>query len=309
MKFLVSLLLFLVAENSLAQNHINLIKPNEVATILYLEKKDVVKYRCRVENQHFKNGNSKPKSTQIANYDLLLKVEESTDSSYVFQLTYTNVESEEGNDEIVSSIQTELLKSFAIRYCTDELGAYDSIINKKELIDVSLKCLDILEKKLSGNDAKKLEAVKQIITDEDNIEALFIEDINMIHNLYGIQAKLNEKIDFELEYPALVGISISGDGKFEITNIDPVRGTCTLRMDQLPNKEELDKLMEAIFFQLAGDDLDYSPRIKLTSTLNVSYKMDLSNGKMEQIKSKQVIRFKEEGKEAKRVITKTYSLQ
>jgi len=302
------ILFLLISENFLAQDYINLVKPNEVATILYLEKRDVIKYRCHVENLKFKNGNSKPKSSQVTNYDLLLKVVESTDSSYVFELTYANVK-REGENETVSEIQAELLKSFSIQYCTDELGAYDSIINKKELIETSLKCLTVFSEKINGDYAQILNGIKKIIADEENIEALFIEDINMIHNLYGIQAKLNNQIEFELEYPALVGISMNGIGKFQVTNIDLLKGNCALRLDQVPNKDELVALIQTISLQLGRNDFDDSPTMKLTSNLNVSYKMDLSNGKMEQIKSKQTIRLKSEDKEIKKVITKLYTLQ
>jgi hypothetical protein len=287
-------LLFLTSSFAVkAQDPINLISSKEVAAIIYWEVGDQFKYKKTEEKDRYENGKQKP--TEFNSNNITLTVREQSDSSYLMELEYSNFHMEgEGLD-----LAGEIIDTLKIQYVTDETGTFDSIVNAKELVTVSIAQVEkvIANSSLSKKDKKMRNEVMMNLFTENNIEALFVEDILMIHNYYGFSFVLNEPASFVTTYPTFGDIQLNGELVVTLKSIDKANDKCILSGVQKPNAYELDGYMNVLAKEFNVDDeiSDFS----ISSKVKDTYDMQLSTGTMNKVTYKQTTKVSIDGETLK----------
>ena len=139
------LFLLVIAGNFavIAQDLPNFISAKEVSTITYWEAGYQFKYKKTEENYRTKNGKRKPKYDELHRSDVTLTVKAQSDSSYLMVMSYSNSQLKDEEQDFIGEV-VEVLK---IQYVTDEIGAFDSIVNTKELVEIALSKLDMISAK------------------------------------------------------------------------------------------------------------------------------------------------------------------
>lgn len=294
--FLNSIFVWLFICPNLAQTEEfpNLIGNNKVTAIAYWELGDSRNYHVTNTEESFKNDKEKPFKTSSLEYDIHLSVLEMEDSSYVLELVYENFvfpvqkKNKEFN-EIENSFK-ELSEGLKIRYKTNELGEYDSIINISELATQLDQQLTLLEETMASkieeeNDKKSFEVFmkhyRSILLDPKNIEVLYAEEILKIHGYYGILMELSKPIDFVLEYPVFNSYLLNGKGTLTLNSINKDADQFVFSTNEQPDRTEMQTYMRSFFELLSAglpeNKLNFS-EFSFSMKSKCKFSLELSSG-------------------------------
>ena len=270
----------------------NLIGNNKVTAIAYWELGDSRNYHVTITEESFKNDKKKPFKTSSLEYDVHLSVVEMEDSSYVLELVYENfVFPDQGKNKEINEIENsfkELSEGLKIRYKTNELGEFDSIINLTELASQLDQQLTLLEETMVSkieeeNDKNSFEVFmkhyRSIILDPKNIEVLYAEEILKIHGYYGILMELSKPIDFVLEYPVFNSYLLNGKGTLTLNAINKDADQFVFSTNEQPDRAEMQSYLRTFFELLSAglpesklnfSEFSYSMKSKSKFTLELS---------------------------------------
>lgn len=238
-----------------------------------------------------KNDKKKPERESIVEYDIEITVVEQFDSSYIMEMVYSNYKfplSKEKNDMIEEL--TELSEGLKIRYSTDELGCFDSIVNKTELaseLAIQLEQLvELMEDQFETDEQKQffrkmIDYYSKTLFLPENIEAMYSEDILKIHGYYGFEMSLSKPIEIELEYSTLNNFVLNGKGTLTLNTINKPGDSFTFMTNESPDKEELKNYMKSIFELFVLENMDEKvkfPEFKYVSKSKTRFTLELSTG-------------------------------
>src|SRR5687768_2802856 len=94
----------LVVVSVFAQDYPNLVSPTKVTTIGYWNNKQSAKYHVTEKSASYKGKSEKPHRESVSEYDIKLKVTDSTEHAYEFELVYTNYKPDEQVEAFVKQI-------------------------------------------------------------------------------------------------------------------------------------------------------------------------------------------------------------
>lgn len=294
---LTTILLFILSLPNYSQELLNLRDNSTVSCIAYWSKGDKLTYHVVEQKEQFKNDNEKPSKTVKEEYDVILTVIDSADSTYVIDMTFSKFVN--NNDKF--STHSELKKIFDkihLKYKVNDLGEFIEIINKVELSTAMSGLIDKLVPEITTT-LKKAEQkaevenvfnnLKALISDPENIDGLFGDKIYYIHSFYGIGLKLNKEEVFEMAYPSIANIELKGTGTLMLTEINKAGNECKIQMSQQPDKEELktytNKIITALMGDLIEDKKIDAAKFSFTSNTKLKYVMELSTGFFKKITS------------------------
>lgn len=322
-KFSILLLLLFTHPIGFSQNiqFPNLKKSNLVTTIIYMNNGEKMKYHVTETNSNYKNGKEKPENSIKTEYDIELKITDSTEKTYSYELTYSGFKAENGETDLDNEI-AKIMEGITIKFKTDEIGIFDTITNLGELSNTMVQSIDMISEKymnlIKKEEAKKamknkLEFMKTIFTEPENLELAFQEDILSIFSLYGIEMTLNKPQEFEIEFPLLENFSLMGKAAITLKTIDKNNDQCIFESVERPDKGEINRFLST-FIGLFFPEIDEKdrkeklPDIKFNGTTKVNYIMELSSGKMKSIKRNSTSKMNNGKKESKSVSVKEYKL-
>lgn len=263
MRISLQLIFFFIANVVFGQDFKTITSENEVATVAYWKKGDSRKFHVSKEESKYKKDSKKPFSNSTLEYDLDIRVLEEQDSSYLLQMVYSNYhfpDKGKGNEMIQKF--SKLSEGLKIVYRTDEIGIYDSIVNKEDLADLLIEQLDKLvsyvEPELKKESDKELfqslfDHYKEMFSKPENIDVLYAEDILRMHGYYGLQMKVAKPVDVEMIYPALNNFVLNGTGTITLNDINKSNKTFTFLAKEEPNEDEVKKYLSEIFEVLTMD--------------------------------------------------------
>lgn len=288
----------------------NLTSPSTVTSITYFELGDYKKYHVTETEEKFADNNDKPVKSTANSYDLVFKVVEATEQSYTIEMTYMNPicntsagkntwDSEELNNSLV-----KLTNNMTVRYKTNEMGVFDTIVNLPELGAKMGQAMDLLIKEMGKtidekekDKTKNAEAKKMIdlvfgnmkksFTKPENVEVLFLDDIISMHGLYGFEMTLNKPDDMEITYSLFDDQAVKGTGKLSLLAINKAGDDCRIELTEEPDKEEMKQYISDYVNKLAegiSDEKVMDPKeFKLNASTRLSYVMSLSTGWMKKV--------------------------
>lgn len=306
--FLPFLFTFICCTESYAQYE-NLISPTTVTSITYFEVGETKKYHVTETQEKYKNNAEKPIQSTSNSYDLTFKVVAATDSSYTIDMTYSNLQSGVATqqkgwkmDDLTAGL-SNLMNNMTVRYKTDEMGAFDTIINLPELSLKMGKAFDLLkvefnklidekEKDKTANaEAKKMvngmfAKMRDSFTKVENVEVLFLDDLIAMHSIYGFEMTLNKPDELEIYYNLFDSHSVLGVGKITLTAINKAADECKIDVTEQPDKEEMKAFMvefvNSIMPEASEEKLSPSD-FKIDASTKFTYIMSLTSGWMKKV--------------------------
>jgi hypothetical protein len=269
----------------------NLLAANRVTTVAYYEMGEARTFHFINSSTKTKNDKPKPDEEEIIEYDVELTVLEQEDSSYIMEMVYTNfVFPETKRDNELNEAIAQLSEGLKIRYITDELGRYDSIVNKDELAkDLKLQIEEVIAH-FDGKFEKEEEKVffstmmnflTEKLTLPENIEALYAEDILKIHGYYGIELTVGKPIEIELEYSTLNNFVLAGTGTITLNTVNKDADAFTFMTTEAPNKEEMNSYLKELFAFFVMENIKEKislSEFKFSSKAKSKFTLELSTG-------------------------------
>ena len=242
MKFFIAVLVLLSCNIVFSQNTIQ--KGNTIPMVGYWYK-DAHKNVTYTKTET-KTVKGKPVvETSVMN--ALWEIKDSTDKHYTIHYTYKNFIFSNPKDS-VSIAYAELFKGVTIKYRTNELGVFDTILNLDEIIAISNKGLNNVFKKLNWPDNEVTSVIaqkmKSLFNNPTLLRTSISEEMVLIHYFYGLEYKLNQAYtyDYYLEntfggepYPALA--------VFKMTALNAAVDRCKLTVNITPNDKEFKRIL------------------------------------------------------------------
>lgn len=307
-----------VVSGILAQDLPNLVSPTKVTSIGYWNNGQSARYHVKQQESSFKGKSEKPFKDTQSEYDIKLKVIDSTATSYDFEMYYTSYTPDEDADEFVKRI-AELAFDIPIIYRTNELGQFDTILNLEELQKDLLEKLE--ESKSIFADSKEVEATEIYIkimdlmklqfSDLENVEALFLSDIIMLHGYYGFEMQSGKPLDIELYYATIGDYVMTGTGKLTLSTINKGKDECIINATEKPNRDELKEYMEslALLFMLDSGKKFSMEELNITMNTKRKMKMELSTGWMNSVVNTSTTKLTNKKGEQRKVVVHEYVRQ
>jgi hypothetical protein len=303
---------------------VNLKSPKSITTIGYFSLNESKVYHVKHLNEKYKGQAKKPYSIENIEYDITIRVLDSTDTSYTMLMTYENYSIRSNSQKDKYQLQQslgEMVESFDIKFVTDEFGAFDSLQNIADLQVTYLKLVDQLKAIMLENfkdKASKSEIetsftlLRQSAVTEDFIKLLFMDDISNLFSTYGLELILNKPIELELMYPGLNGITMNGSAEILLKSIEKSRGIASYSLTKRPDQESVKAYITAIASVLLGSNMDkvadFSD-VRCSIKTKCDHSMSLSTGWMSKVKIQDNTTVAHDEKKIKHVETWEYALQ
>lgn len=277
--------------NSFGQEYPNLLSPNRVSTVAYYEMGESRQFHIVNSSVKTKNDKKKPERQSITEYDIEITVEEQMDSSYIMQMVYSNFKFPlSKTDKDLDNALAELSEGLKIRYSTNELGGFDSIINKQELAsNLALQLEEIVElfdDKIEKEEERAsfmsvIDHFSKTLLLPENIDALYAEDILKIHGYYGLEITLGKPIPIELGYSTLNNFVLSGTGTLTLNTINKDADSFSFMTNESPNKDELKSYLKSFFdifiIENVGEKVNFTT-FKFSTKTKSKFTFELSTG-------------------------------
>lgn len=298
MRLLLTSFLLLTVATLFAQKIPNLTKNNTVTTFTYWNPGDKHTYHAVQRKSVYKDGKEKPQSELVTEYDISLQVMSATDTSYEVEMLYNHYIFPEAYSDMELDLG-KIAENIKVRYLTDEFGGFITILNKKEIVAVLQKTLDLISQKTTEKLARekgkksaedmaefdlKIAGLKRVITSEDNVDAFFSDDILMLHGMYGQELVLSKPLTFDIEYPAMEQFVLKGSGTVTLNEINKTQDFARFDVLQQPDPAEVKEFIR-IFLEMVvpeGEEVKVSD-YKFSSKSRLNYSMSLSTGWMQKV--------------------------
>lgn len=310
------ILLFVLPLSLIAQQQPNVVSNSKITTFGYWSVGDKSTYHIVESATKYKANSDKIASESKVEYDLELKVVDSTEHTYIFEARYLR-ENHENEDKELEKILNSLQMESVIRYQTDEFGSFDTILNLPELKEELLQKLEESKKLITDvKDPEMAKAYSGIIdlfianfSELEDVEALYISDIINIHGLYGFELILSQPVDLEVYFPTIGNVSLTGTGKLTLMGINKPKDLATINLTTKPDKEELKEFMLSFIMVFVMDKtkkIDFNEaKVNMSNKMKLS--MRLSDGWMEKIESTQTATISDSKDKVKKVNSKVYT--
>lgn len=311
--------LFLIVFTAFSQEYPNLVSPTKVTTIGYWNNGQTARYHISESSASYKGKSEKPYQEKKGGYDITLKVTDSTATSYDFELTYTGFESDDGTSAVVKAL-TELQKGMTIRYRTDELGVFDTILNLEALQQDLFEKLELSKKMIAESDSEEerevapiyemiIDNMLQKLREMSSVEDLFLTDIIMLHGFYGIEMQQGKPVDIALEYVTIGDFVLTGTGKLTLNTINKTKDECIFGTTEKPNREEVAGYLESLALLFMMDSKKKLSMEELSITMNTKkkLKMELSTGWMNSVSVTSTVKLTNKKGDQKKVTVTEYT--
>lgn len=225
---------------------------SSIAFIAYWKKGDIQKFRItKTEVRINKGVRAKDK---YSSFEVTCRVVDSTAEGY--RMLW------ESENETLKSMQipsefSDLVSKYAnlkIEYTTDETGSFKEILNWKEVAQLMDEMFDLLIKadtsKMEGL-AKAMAPIRGALLTKEGIEALVLQDIQLLHYPMGIAIEPSDSIPYEMALPNLLGgAPMKGVGSIKVKNWDPNSGVCefvnSMKIDSADAKAVVTQLITSM---------------------------------------------------------------
>ncbi len=195
MKSAFSIFLFFICHLIHAQNTVT--KGNTLPLVGYWHKgatKNIT--NTKVTTKVSKSGTT----TETIKVNGLWQIKDSTDKHYTIYYTYKTFEFSNLKDSINIAF-AEIFKGVTVKYKTNEVGIFDTIVNLNEIMELTKKGINGIIKKMNWPDDEKsrvvIDNVKALLNNPVMLQNSISEDMVLIHYFYGLEYKLNTPYTYD----------------------------------------------------------------------------------------------------------------
>lgn len=214
------------------------VKDSTVQVVGYWSKLEKQSYNVSYEKLKIKNNDTI--SRELMQYEIDLKVIDSTENSYTTEWYYKNFKIDTDN-ELVKRI-TSLSNDISVLIKTDELGSFIEVVNWESVRDYLNKVSEELKKELKDipNSEQIIDNIKNIYSSKQSVEANAIKDAIQFYSFHGVKYKLGEEISGDLTVSNnFGGKPFDTRIKYSLDEINSEDGNSVIRMKQVVNSEQL----------------------------------------------------------------------
>ena len=242
-KIIILIILFL-SFNCKAQNIIS--SDKTLPVVGYWEKGAKFKMQYSKTQTNVSQGKSK---SETISYNALWQVADSTALHYIIHLTYLDFNFINPSDSF-NILFFQMFKNVRVKYLTNELGAFDSIINMKELISNCRNGIDHLINNYTFVNTNHKEISKKklltLLNNTDLFKNSISEDIYFMHYFYGLQYKKNVSYTYDSELPNnLGGINIPSKSVYKLNYVNSLTNRIKLTSITAP----VEKYFKTIIYE------------------------------------------------------------
>lgn len=214
------------------------VKDSTVQVVGYWSKLEKQSYNVSYEKLKIKNKDTI--SRELMQYEVDLKVIDSTENSYTTEWYYKNFKIDT-NNELVKKL-TSLSNDISVLIKTDELGSFIEVVNWENVRDYLNKVSEELKKELKDipNSEQIIDNIKNIYSSKQSVEANAIKDAIQFYSFHGVKYKLGEEISEDLTVSNnFGGKPFDTRIKYSLDEINSEDGNSVIRMKQVVNSEQL----------------------------------------------------------------------
>lgn len=214
------------------------LKDSTVQVVGYWSKLEKQSYNVSYEKLKIKNKDTI--SRELMQYEVDLKVIDSTVNSYTTEWYYKNFKIDT-NNELVKKL-TSLSNDISVLIKTDELGSFIEVVNWESVRDYLNKVSEELKKELKDipDSEQIIDNIKNIYSSKQSVEANAIKDAIQFYSFHGVKYKLGEEISGNLTVSNnFGGKPFDTRIKYSLDEINSEDGNSVIRMKQVVNSEQL----------------------------------------------------------------------
>lgn len=177
-------------------------------------------------------------SREVINYDVDIWIKDSTAKSYTIIWKYKNFKTK--TDNIFIKKLLSLNNNLDVIIKTDELGAFQEVVNWKDIRDYINDALDTLQKEFKDipNIKEIINQVSTMFTSKEEIESSTIKEILQMYSFNGAKYKLNNILKGKQKIANIYGGEpFDADFEIEFTLIDTANNSGVIRFDQTIDKK------------------------------------------------------------------------
>lgn len=243
------LLLFATVISGIITAQINL-KDSSVQAIGYWDKNEKQSYTITTDKFKIREGDTISKS-QLT-YDVDITVIDSTANSYVIEWKYSNYRVS-GSELIKQRIEAGF-QNLAIRIRTDDMGAFEEVLNWEDVRDHMKKSSTLLQEEFKHDPQAKeiMEEVAKIYNSKANIEAIAINDIQQFYTFHGGKYIKGEPAEASIQVPNVTGGKpFDADVFIYLDEINEKDENYILRYELSVNEKQLQEAVREYLINLA----------------------------------------------------------
>jgi hypothetical protein len=204
-------------------------------------------------------------------YEAHIKVLDSTETGFKIEWTYKNFRSSIKNEFAIASLNA-IMESLKVVYRTDDLGMFTELLNWEEVRD---KALSNYQAALTAKAREEefivaLNQLKAIFQSKENIEAIMIKDVQMLHSPFGVEFT-KSGMSLEAQLP-----NVTGGEPFPATivlkldEINERANKAVVSVNQAIDKGKAGPVIAAILMKLSTKPLDDAELVKRIKDMDIT---------------------------------------
>jgi hypothetical protein len=236
MKIVLTIAAMLFVSGS-ASSQINM-NDSTVQVISFWDRMEKQSYTVLQEKTKLKGADTTSK--EIIRYEVDITVIDSTAKSYTVEWLYKNFDV--NTDNKFTQRLVALSENLKVIIKTDELGAFQEVVNWKEVRGYIEKSLEVLKKDFK--DVPKINEITaqvgSMFSTKESIESAAIGEIQQYHSFHGARYLLGERLSGQLKAPNLLGGEpFDMDLEVYLDEINPDDNNYIIRSLQTINSKQL----------------------------------------------------------------------
>jgi hypothetical protein len=238
---------------------------------------------------------SKLKESFELEYTVEMTVLEETDSFYLIEWIYKGLNNEEAKRYNEYSLLSNMVDGLRVVYKTNEVGTFMELVNYDEVASTLKAVADSMMGMSSNSEAEAMIIrMKQLLLTKQGIETISLKEIQLYHNVYGLEVYLDDEIIEESYFPnSFGGRPFPTELRLELVELDTAEMTCKIEVQQTMDKVEGAKVMKELWETLSKEqgfkmfkDEDI-PTIVMKD--NISFYFELKSGWQTKLKYKRTV--------------------
>lgn len=209
-----------------------------VQTVAYWDKNETYSYL--VTSSKFKVSKSDTTDREVLKYELVITVKDSTATSYTVEWHYKNFQYDSKN-ELLKKLAS-ISENLRILIKTNEFGAFQEVVNWKEVSAAMKKSVDIVKKEFKSlpNLDEIIKPFEATFATKQGIENTVMTDAQQYYTFHGGKYKLGEVVNAKIQLPNNYGgAPIDADLTVRLDEINPDDNNYVIRYWQSADSKQL----------------------------------------------------------------------
>lgn len=218
-------------------SQINL-EDSTVQVIGYWDKKEKQVYK--VVETEYKIKDEDTTSVDVLKYTVDITIVDSTADSYVMDWHYKDYEVQTENSLLMKL--SKLNDNTSVRIRTDEFGAFQEVVNWKEVRNNLLKATRLLKKEMKKIPEMKkfIDQIENLYGTKESIETAVAKDIQQFLTFHGGIYEFHEEYKASMKLPNIYGGEpFDSDVTVWVDEVNADDNNFVIRMEQVVDKQQL----------------------------------------------------------------------